>query len=650
MMGQLLNQRYQFIRTLGDNQLLQTYLVGDTQLPGYPQCVAKQFKLPTSNPRTLKFSRMLLQKNAEALKSLGDRTQIPRILDYFADNQSFFLIEEFVSGSPLTKEIETGQPASAEQVKRWLQEVLEILDVVHDRGIIHRCLKPSNLIRRDSDGSLMLIGFGVFKEVRARFAKSSDRHDRAATNGSSTYVSPEQALGQAQFNSDIYALGIIGIQALTGRSLAELSALRGSDGQAHWYDGIQVSPTAIGILDRMVQVDSTQRYQSAIEVLADLVQWEIEADMKEDKEIETGQDSSPMPIASRTAVPKSDPELMDRSRERVKAPPRSGSRTGRLRLLLVGGTIAIAAISAIAALFAQLPQKSIGHYWVRRGTNAEQQADRQQAIGYYTRAINSKPDSGRAYYRRGLAYQHLGNREAALEDLTRAIQLGYRVGESYYQRGNIRLLLGDRQGAQADYTEAIKRQPELAAAYVNRGSTRADAGDDKGAVEDYTQAIRVEPTLAAAYLNRCLSWSNIGDQNRAIADCTKAIDLRPTHTFAYQNRGLVRRRQGDIDGAIEDYNIAINLDPDDADPYYNRGLARRDLGDNRGAIADFTRAIERNSNHALAYYDRGLTYRELGNREEAIADFQQSAQLCLDVGRQGCYEDAQYQLNQLDRS
>ncbi|HBL10236.1 MAG TPA: hypothetical protein DD379_02140 [Cyanobacteria bacterium UBA11162] len=91
----------------------------------------------------------------------------------------------------------------------------------------------------------------------------------------------------------------------------------------------------------------------------------------------------------------------------------------------------------------------------------------------------------------------------------------------------------------------------------------------------------------------------------------------------------------------------MQLSPDEADPYYNRGLARKELGDNQGAIADYTQAIKRNSNHALAYYDRGLAHANVGNRQSAIKDLQQAAKLCLDLGRLGCYEDAQYHLKRL---
>jgi len=622
-MGQLLNQRYQFIRTLGSDLLGQTYLVGDTSLPGHPPRVVRQLKLPLSNPRTLKFSIVLLKKKAEALRNIGDHSQIPKIIACFQENQSFYMVEEWVPGRSLKDEISSGGPMPAEQVKNILLQVLDVLDFVHNHGIIHRALKPSNLIRRQSDSSLVLTGFGIFKEIGNQVMRSHQEDFQGGTDSSAVYVAPEQDLGQAQFNSDLYSLGMVCIQALTGRTVESLSNLREKDNQSDcWHKETEANPKLIEILSRMVHADSKQRYESVRSVLSDLADWET-GSVEQDKTAGIG-------LLPDLGMVRDRPPIMDRSLLR-----RSGAA-----ILVVGMLL-------LVGLYNKLPQMAIAHYLLYRGTEKDKLGEASLAGEYYTQALEWKPDLGQAYYSRGLLYKRLGKQQAALSDFTEAIGLSDKAAAAYYQRGNIRLALGDRPGAEADYTEAIKLDPDRAAAYVNRGTVRADLGNDKGAVEDYTQAITLDPELAAAYLNRCLSWSNIGDQERAIADCTRAIDLRPTHTFAYQNRGLARRSQGDLPGAIADYNIAIKLDPDDADPYYNRGLARQELGELQGAIADFTAAIERNPNHALAYYDRGLAYSSQSNRERAIADLQKSAQICLDLGRGGCYDDAQYQLKLL---
>jgi tetratricopeptide (TPR) repeat protein len=620
IVSQLLGGRYQFIKILGSDELEQTYLVGDTQFPGHPKRVAKHLQLPDKNPRTLKFVLILLKKKAEVLQKVGKHDQIPRILDFFEENNNFYIVEEFVLGHPLSDEILPKQALPELWVVQLLREVMEILVVVHRWGFIHRRIKPSNLLRRHSDSRLVLTGFGIFKEISAEVMRSPEYASQFGTNGASAYIPTEQTQGQLQFNSDIYAVGMIGIQAITGLTAAELIKLqdagRFSNGGI-WKGRTRISPELAAILDKMVHPDSNHRYQDATEVLDDL------------SRLSGGEEAIPAPPARP---------------QPLKLPPLQSRR------LFIPAGIALGVVSLLAiALYSRFPQTVVSDYLLNRGLKQEEQGNDQQAIAHYTQAIRTNP-SAEAYFNRGVAHYRLRNPQAALEDLTQAIQLNPSQPEAHYSRGNVRYELGDRQGALADYTEAIRLDPQSARAHANRGSVRADQGDDRGAIEDYTQAIQIDPNLAAAYLNRCLSRSNLEQHREAIDDCTQAISLQPNSVEAYQNRGLVRRRLGDITGAIEDFNIAIRLDPDDADPYYNRGLARSEYGDETGAIADFSEAIERNSEHPFAYYDRALSRLDAGDKEGAIADFRQSAKLCLDSGRTGCYQDAQYQLDQLQQS
>ena len=103
----------------------------------------------------------------------------------------------------------------------------------------------------------------------------------------------------------------------------------------------------------------------------------------------------------------------------------------------------------------------------------------------------------------------------------------------------------------------------------------------------------------------------------------------------------------DYQGSLQDYNIAIQIEPNSPDPYYNRGLTRQALNDLTGAMADFSQAIALDPNYVFAMYDRGLLQAELGNHAAALADLRQASQLCLDLGRTGCYDDAQYQITRL---
>lgn len=625
-MSQLLNGRYQLIKVLGSNSLGQTYLVSDMQEPDQPERVIRHLQLPNQTPRTLKFVMALLRKKAESLTKLSHYNQTPEILDCFDNENSFYLVEEFISGRSLEEELSPGNPLSEQRVIQLLQEILDILVLVHGWGLVHRSIKPSSLIRRQSDDKLVLTGFGIFREISAQVLHPSREQSPYQANGASVYLSPEQPQQrQVQFNTDLYAVGMIGIQALTGLSTAELVDLP-NGGYRYtepfsWNEQAKVSPNLAKILNKMIHPDSKQRYQLATEVLDDL------------RKLKVSKVSPVTPFPVPPGLRRQELGLPNLGRNRVTIPWFT--------------VLAIAGVAAVL-LFAQVPQSLLARYLMQQGEQQARQNLNDQAIASYTQAIRTHPSST-AYYNRAIAALNQEDEQVALQDLTQAIELNSEYKEAYYQRGNLRFELGDRQGALADYTQVIRLDPNFIAAYVNRGSVRAELSDEQGAVDDYTLAIQLDPNFAAAYLNRCLSRSNLGQHSAAIADCTQAINLQPNSVLAYQNRGLVRRRVGDLAGAIEDFNIAIRLDADDPDPYYNRGLARIELGDRSGAIADYTEAIQRDPQHIFAYYDRGLARLEAGDTEGAIADFEQSATLCLDSGRMGCYQDAQYQITQLQQ-
>jgi serine/threonine protein kinase len=137
---------------LGEGGFGQTFLAEDLHLPGHPRCVVKQLKPQFSNLRGLETAKRLFDTEAAVLYQLGDHDQIPRLLAHFEHEQEFFLAQELIVGQPLSEELVSGQPWDEEKVVALLQDVLNVLSFVHQRGVIHRDIKPQNLIRRDRDG------------------------------------------------------------------------------------------------------------------------------------------------------------------------------------------------------------------------------------------------------------------------------------------------------------------------------------------------------------------------------------------------------------------------------------------------------------------------------------------------------------------
>src|SRR5919199_4092187 len=157
MIGQFLARRYQIIRVLGAGGFSQTYVAEDTHIPGNPTCVVKQLKLASNYPHLLETARQLFQREAETLVKLGHHKQIPQLLAYFEEDQEFYLVQEFIEGHTLTHALLPGQQLQENQVSQLLVEILEILEFVHTQGVIHRDIKPDNIMRRHKDHKLVLI-------------------------------------------------------------------------------------------------------------------------------------------------------------------------------------------------------------------------------------------------------------------------------------------------------------------------------------------------------------------------------------------------------------------------------------------------------------------------------------------------------------
>ncbi|MDD1428760.1 serine/threonine protein kinase [Dolichospermum sp. ST_sed9] len=153
----------------------------------------------------------LFEQEAQILYQLGQNyDQIPKLSGYFQEDQDFYLIQEFIDGYDLSQEISPGKKLSENDVIQLLRDVLEILVYVHENKVIHRDIKPANIMRR-KDGKLVLIDFGVVKQINTTIAIKSGSTSRTSGFGTVGYMPIEQAIGKPKFSSDIYAVGMIAI-------------------------------------------------------------------------------------------------------------------------------------------------------------------------------------------------------------------------------------------------------------------------------------------------------------------------------------------------------------------------------------------------------------------------------------------------------
>ncbi|WP_247215561.1 protein kinase [Synechococcus sp. C9] len=261
---ELLGNRYLRERSLATGGFCETYLGRDTQRPGEPKCVIKRLRLDSHDPKILTTARRLFATEAATLERLGRHDQIPLLLAYLEGEEEFYIIQDFIEGQALSQEFGLDRPWAELDVVWLLWELLTILDFVQSHKVIHRDIKPDNVIRRATDRKLVLIDFGAVKVLPSSLSGQLHQKPASATVavGTPGYMAPEQCWGQPNLTSDLYSLGVIAVEALTGQSPQVLPKIPNTN-QLDWQGQVTCSPELTEVLSHLLDVDWRKRFQSA---------------------------------------------------------------------------------------------------------------------------------------------------------------------------------------------------------------------------------------------------------------------------------------------------------------------------------------------------------------------------------------------------
>lgn len=265
-----LRDRYRVSQALAHGGFGATFLAQDEGLPGEPVCVIKQLRPSVNEPNVFQMARDLFEREAKTLGRIGNHPQIPRLLDYFEEDNQFYLVQEYINGATLQQEVKRYGAFSEAGVKQFLSEVLPILQYIHDQRVIHRDIKPANLIRRVEDCKLVMIDFGAVKnEVNNTINHSQSLYTTVTSYavGTAGFAPPEQIALRPVYASDIYAVGVTCIYLLTGKSPKDFD-YHPSTGEMLWEQKVRVSDSLAQVLKTMLEVSVRHRYKSAAEVLS----------------------------------------------------------------------------------------------------------------------------------------------------------------------------------------------------------------------------------------------------------------------------------------------------------------------------------------------------------------------------------------------
>lgn len=261
---QLLNDRYQVIRTLGAGGFGETYLAEDTYMPSKRRCVVKQLRPIHNNPQIYQIVQERFQREAAILEELGGANdQIPALYAYFSSGGQFYLVQEWIEGDTLSGKVQKQGLFSEGAVQELFMNLLPVLDYVHCKHIVHRDIKPDNIIVRHRDGKPVLIDFGAVRESMGTVVNSQGNPTSSIVIGTPGYMPSEQAAGRPVFSSDLYSLGMTVIYLLTGRQAQQLET-DSQTGEIVWRQyASHLSPIIAGVIDKAIAYHPRDRYPTA---------------------------------------------------------------------------------------------------------------------------------------------------------------------------------------------------------------------------------------------------------------------------------------------------------------------------------------------------------------------------------------------------
>lgn len=594
-LGEILGGRYKIVTQLGQGGFGKTFIAEDKHLPGDHQCVVKQLKPQATDPLTLQIARRLFETEAKVLHQLGRHNQIPQLFAYFEEDQEFYLVQELIIGADLSQELTSGKRLNEHQVISLLRDILEILEFVHAQHVIHRDLNPHNLIRRQQDGKLVLIDFGAVKQVTTQVA-NGEKSSFTIAIGTPGYRPSEQANGHPKLSSDIYAIGIVGIQALTGLLPHQLP-IDSERGEINWQEQATVSPEFAKVLDKMVRYDFRERYSSAASALLAL----------NDLTTTTSATCAVSPGTAKLAVGRGLPVSV------------LNKALMAIAFLGVGLVVTLSLVKVIQST------NATGSY--KQGETLADLKRYEAALAAYDRAVELRPEYAAAWQGRGKTLVALKQYADALEAYDQAIQLQPNALAAWNGRGKALASLQRYDEAIASFDAAVEIQPDNLEAWNERGNVQMKVQRYSAAIASFDKALDVQADYSPAWYKRGIAQHNLRQYEDAVKSFDKALDSKPDSAQSWYSRGNALINLDRYAEAVESYDQAVRFQPNLAGAWYSRGSALSSLGEYESAVASFDRVVKLNPKNAAAWYNRGWSLHQLQRYEEAVDAYDQALEL-----------------------
>jgi serine/threonine protein kinase len=411
----------------------------------------------------------------EARKFHLSHPNILRIRDFGIADDTPFLVMDYAPNGTLRQRHPRGTQIPLPIVVTYVNLIADALQYIHDEGLIHRDIKPDNLLIGENN-EILLGDFGITVTTPSLSIEPQSN----GLAGTPNYMAPEQFLGQPSRASDQYALGVITYEWLTGYCPFQGSFLELMGQQ------LQVSPPLLSEKIPTITLAVSQVVQKA---LAKNPKQRFESVKEFAKALEHASKEKQTALSQTPPRLKGSPTINKRA-DLWLADGNAYRNAGKYRESLEAYNYALELN----------PNYTDGYY--NRGLTYYYLKEYDSAISDFNQALFLNGKYALVYYCRGLVYQDLKKYDTAIADFDQVISLSPKFVEAYYNRGLIYSLLTDYRNAIKNFDEVIKLNPRHAMAYYNRGLANYYLNEFRQAVQNFDQALRIDSSLALASIAR----------------------------------------------------------------------------------------------------------------------------------------------------